>query len=209
MTKQTEHWAGKNGDAYVDRNPRSTTEMESLYREEFGMPRSAMNTDFLGDLDKELSILEVGANVGVQLELLRQQGFRELLGIDINRNAIAEAKKLHPEVKIQEASGLEMPFEDNSFDLVYTSGVLIHIAPQDIARFISEMHRVSRKYLWGFEYYAPEYTEILYRGERGLMWKTDFAALFLSQFSDLKKVKEKTYTMPDGNINQMFLLEKT
>jgi pseudaminic acid biosynthesis-associated methylase len=207
-TKQVEHWAGENGNAYVDRNPHSTAAMDKLYRGQCGTSRSEMNEDFLSTLPKTLAFLEIGANVGVQLQFLHTMGFRALQGIDVNRRAVQEASKLHPEVVVREGSGFAIPFEDASFDVAYTSGVLIHIAPQDIDGLMREMYRVSRKYIWGFEYYAPTYTEIPYRGEHDLLWKTDFAKLFLSTFSDLSLVKEKRYRMHDGNENQMYLLEK-
>jgi pseudaminic acid biosynthesis-associated methylase len=209
VTPQIGHWAGENGNAYVDRNPRSIEQMQDLYRKDYGVTRSSMNESFLGSLDKGISILEVGANIGTQLQFLHNQSFSKLLGIDVNRHAVEEAKHIHPDVDIIEASGFDMPFKDGSFDLVYTSGVLIHISPKDIESIMREMHRVSRRYIWGLEYYAPEYTEVIYRGKKDLLWKTDFAALFKNKFSDLTLIKEKKYPMTDGiNTSQMYLLEK-
>jgi len=209
-TKQVSHWAGEEGNAYVERNPHSATEMNGLYLADCGVSRSEMNQDFLGSLPRDLSFLEVGANVGVQLQLLHDMGFSKLQGIDVNRRAVDEAKKLHPKVEVREASGFAIPFADSSFDVAYTSGVLIHISPTDIAGILNEMHRVTKRYIWGFEYYAPEYTEVTYRGRQNLLWKTDFAGLFLEQFPGLRLIKEKKYPMQDGvNINQMYLLEKT
>lgn len=210
-TKQISHWAGKNGNAYVDRNPQTTKQMESLYAKDYGVSRSSMDKEFLKSFNKKsTSILEVGANVGTQLQFLREQGFAKILGIDVNRHAIKEAKRLRPDVDIIEASGFDLPFKDGAFDLVYTSGVLIHISPKDIKDIIREMYRVSRKYIWGFEYYAPKYTAVTYRGKKDLLWKTDFAALFQKEFPDLKVVKEKIYKMSDGvNATKMYLLKKS
>lgn len=209
-TKQISHWAGEEGDTYVERNPHSTKEMDDLYVADCGVSRTEMNLDFLGTIDKDISILEVGANVGTQLQFLHNQGFSRVLGIDVNRRAITDAKHLYPAIDVIEGSGFDLPFKDGSFDLVYTSGVLIHISPDDIQSIMSEMYRVSGRYIWGFEYYAPEYTEVTYRGKRDLLWKTDFADLFFARFLDLRLVKEKKYTMTDGvNVNQMYLLEKT
>jgi pseudaminic acid biosynthesis-associated methylase len=209
VTPQIGHWAGKNGNDYVDRNPLSVEQMQDLYRKDYGVDRISMNKEFLGSLDKKISILEVGANVGTQLQFLHGLGFSKLLGIDVNRHAIEQAKHIHPHVDVIEASGFDLPFKDASFDLVYTSGVLIHISPKDIQDIQREMYRVSKRYIWGFEYYAPTYTDVTYRGKKDLLWKTDFAALFKTEFPDLKLVKEKKYPMTDGvNTSQMYLLEK-
>ncbi|KKW09362.1 MAG: Methyltransferase type 11 [Candidatus Kaiserbacteria bacterium GW2011_GWA2_49_19] len=208
-TKQLSHWAGEHGNAYVDRNPHSPAQMNKLYKKDYGVTRTYMNEEFLGRLGTELSILEFGANVGTQLQFLRERGFSRLLGIDINQHAVKVAKRLHPDVDVIAGSGFDAPFKDGSFEFVFTSGVLIHISPNDIKKIMNEMHRVSSRYIWGFEYYAPKYAEVTYRGKKDLLWKTDFAGLFLNEFPGLKLVKEAKYPMTDGvNVSQMYLLEK-
>jgi hypothetical protein len=76
--------------------------------------------------------------------------------------------------------------------LVFTSGVLIHISPNDIDNVLDEMYRCTNKYIWGFEYYNPdEYQRVTYRGNDNLLWKTDFSKLFLNRFQDLKLLHKK------------------
>lgn len=105
---------------------------------------------------------------------------------------------------------MDIPFRDGFFDMVFTSGVLIHIHPADIQKAISNIHRCSGKYIWGFEYYAESYQEVLYREHKNLLWKTDFAKLYKDAFSGLKLIKEKKYIYLDDNnlVDQMFLYEK-
>lgn len=208
-TKQVDEWAGAWGDEYITRTALPVERWEKIYLEQYGSERMPINEEFLGDLPRDISILEVGANVGLQLEYLRRAGFSRLTGIEINRQAIEESKHLHPDVSVVYGSGFDIPFGDASYDLVFTSGVLIHISPDDIEDIVREMHRVSRRYIWGFEYFAPEYTNVEYRGRADLLWKTDFCRLFTSTFPDLRVVKEKKYPMTDGkNVSQMYLLEK-
>jgi len=40
----------------------------------------------------------------------------------------------------------------------------------------------------GFEYYSDSLIEIPYRGNKGYLWKADFAAEFIKRFPDLKLV---------------------
>ncbi len=208
-TKQISEWAGDMGKLYTDRNPQSVEEFDRVYLKDYNATRTSMNEEFLSDLPKNLKMLEVGSNVGLQLEFLRRMGFTGAEGIEINEYAVAQAKKINPEVRVTHGSGFDIPFKDGEFDLVFTSGVLIHISPNDIKDIISEMYRVSNRYIWGFEYYAPKYTEVTYRGSKDLLWKTDFCALFQETFPDLVVVKEKKYPMTDGvNASQMYLLEK-
>ena len=136
-------------------------------------------------------------------------GFKNLFGIELQPYAIEIAKKHSKEIYIVQGNLFDIPFKDGFFDLVYTSGVLIHISPDDIHRAMKEIHRCSSRYIWGFEYFAEEYTEVTYRGNDDLLWKTDFAKLFLDTFDDVSLVKEKKYQyLTDDNVDSVYLLEK-
>ncbi|MCK9361071.1 methyltransferase domain-containing protein [Patescibacteria group bacterium] len=209
LPKQAAAWSSDFGNAYVTRNPQSIEEIEQLYAKDYAVSRRSMNEAFLGSLDRSIRILEVGANIGSQLELLRQMGFTNSIGVDVNAFAVQESKRLYPEVKVIEGSAFALPFADGEFDLTYMSGVLIHISPDDMGRAMDELHRTTKKYIWGFEYYAPELVTLEYRGNQDLLWKRDFCQEYLKRFPDLKLVKEQKYPMTDGkNVSQMFLLEK-
>ena len=86
-------------------------------------------------LRTEDRILEVGCNVGRNLSVLLDGGYRHLTGIDINGDAIALLRESYPElaatatliVSPVEEAIREMP--DGAFDLVYTLAVLEHIHP--------------------------------------------------------------------------------
>ena len=153
--------------------------------------------------------MEVGANLGNQLRALRRNGFRQLYGIEIQRYCVEQAKELNPEVDIIEGSAFDIPFKDGFFDLVFTNNVLIHIAPDDIGQVMDEMRRVTRRWIWGFEYYAPTYTEIPYRGHDNLLWKADYGRLFLERFPELRSVREQLMECLDepGKQDKLYLLE--
>ncbi len=87
---------------------------------------------------------------------------------------------------------------------------MIHISPADLPKIMSEMYRCSTKYIWGFEYFAENTTEINYRGNSNYLWKADYAALFIKQFPDLKLVKKEMYPYVENpsNVDYMYLLEK-
>ena len=212
MAKSTDQmaiWSGDFGKDYTNRNPHSSEEMNTLYQKNFGVTRTEMNQQFIGDLDRSMKILEVGANVGAQLQCLQDMGFKNLHGIELLDYAVELAKKMTRDINIIQGSAFDIPFEDGSFDLVFTSGVLIHISPSDIGGALKEIHRATKKYIWGFEYFAENYTEVKYRGNENLLWKTDFAKLYLDNFKDLRLVKEKRFKYKnDENVDSMFLLEK-
>ncbi len=212
MTKQTrqmQEWAGQFGREYLDRNASTLQETEVLYEKNYGITRTGMNSDFLGGLDKNIRILEVGSNIGTQLLYLQRDGFENLSGIEISAYAVERARSNAKGIDIIHGSAFDIPYADSSFDLVFTSGVLIHVAPGDIAEVLDEMYRCTREYIWCFEYYAETYSPVSYREHENLLWKTDFARLFLERFDNLSLIKEKRFKYLDSNnADTMFLLKK-
>ena len=132
MNFQEQQWANEFGNEYIERNFLNTAQEQEYFETTFGISRQALNEKFLGDLPKDIKILEVGCNIGIQLQVLQEMGFTNLFGIDINRKSIEIAKKTRKNIDIIEGSALDIPFKDSFFDLVFTSGVLIHIAPENI-----------------------------------------------------------------------------
>jgi pseudaminic acid biosynthesis-associated methylase len=209
MTKQMEEWSGDFGKEYTDRNIFSLEELDTLYKSKYGVTRTELNQRFLEGMDRSTRILEVGSNVGTQLLCLQSMGFVNLYGIELQSYAVELSKAETKRINIIEGSAFDIPYKDAYFDLVFTSGVLIHINPSDIVRVLREIFRCTREYIWGFEYYADEHTEITYRGHKELLWKANYAKLYLEQFEDLKIVKEERLKYLDSdNIDTMFLLKK-
>ena len=204
-----EKWCGDFGKEYTDRNALTLEELESLYQKNFGVTRTEMNLEFVGDLDRFIHILEVGSNLGNQLLCLQKMGFKSLYGIELQEYAVELSKVRTKHINIIQGSAFDIPYKDNFFDLVFTSGLLIHIAPSDIKAIVSEIYRCTKKYIWGFEYFANYYTQVEYRGNTDLLWKTNFAKIYLDNFPNLRLVKEKRFKyINSDNINSMFLLEK-
>ena len=122
--------------------PRATaadTPQLALWRSEFGASYTVRN-----DLERPARVeslrtvlagleiahaLEVGCNVGWNLRYLRQVGVPRVWGIEPQRFAVARARARDPELDVFEGTAFDLPFKDRRFDLVFTSGVLIHIGP--------------------------------------------------------------------------------
>ena len=203
-------WMNDFGEEYTDRNARTLGEMDEGYRKKFGVSRTELNNLFIGGLARSIKILEVGSNRGHQLLLLQKMGFENLYGVEINNYAVEVCKSRTRNIYINQGSAFNIPFKDEYFDLVFTSGVLIHISPDDIPLVLDEIYRCTKRYIWGYEYYFDKYMMINYRGENNLLWKADFARLFMERHKDLKLIKEEKYTYFDNpeNIDAMYLLKK-
>lgn len=211
ITHQSKTWNEEFGTEYLDRNMYNPKELNTLYKERYGLTKDELNDQFLKDIPKDIKILEIGTNIGNQLLHLQSQGYTNLYGIELQDRAIDYAKHRANNLHIIKGDALDVPFKDNYFDLVFTNGVLIHIAPENIKIAMNEMCRVSKKYIWGLEYFADEYTELDYHGQKNLMWKADFCKIFLDSNTNVTVLKEQKYNYLENDtlIDQMYLLQKT
>jgi len=95
---------------------------------------------------KEKIVLEIGVGLGADHQKLAEAG-AVLTGIDLTERAIQYTSErfkifnLTSDLKVENAESL--PFEDNTFDLVYSWGV-IHHSP-DTKRAKNEIYRVLKK----------------------------------------------------------------
>lgn len=98
------------------------------------------------DLKNKKNILDVGCGTGAVTLDIAQSTSGQVTGIDIDSEKLAEARRVLsniPNIKLIEADVLNLPFEDESFDLVLFNVVLIYIKDQPKA--LNEMYRVTEK----------------------------------------------------------------
>jgi pseudaminic acid biosynthesis-associated methylase len=135
------------------------------------------------------SVLEVGCNIGRNLMVLKQL-VATVSAVEPNAEAVRIARS-HPElagVRIEEGDGFTLPYADASVDLVFTSGVLIHVAPDDLAHIVDEILRVARHYVLCIEYFSHEPVTVPYRGHSECLFKCDFGRFYLERQPDLRVV---------------------
>jgi ubiquinone/menaquinone biosynthesis C-methylase UbiE len=92
------------------------------------------------------SILDVGAGEGFTLARLAEENIgKKREGIEYVDEAIELGKKVNPDVNIKKGNIYELPYKDNSFELVICTEVLEHLDHPDQG--MGELVRVSSKYL--------------------------------------------------------------
>jgi len=67
-----------------------------------------------------------------------------IMGVEISGAALAKAKDLSSLGCLVQGKAQDIPFSDNSFDLVVCTDVLEHIPEEDVGKCLSEIVRVSR-----------------------------------------------------------------
>jgi ubiquinone/menaquinone biosynthesis C-methylase UbiE len=88
--------------------------------------------------------LDVGCGTGALAARLAEAGY-EMTGIDPSDGMLEILRGRAPAVPAVNASGTDLPFDDDSFDLVLTVATLHHIAdPEDVRQTLAEMVRVAR-----------------------------------------------------------------
>ncbi len=95
----------------------------------------------LKDLDRNLSILEVGCSGGPLMRLLQDKGFAKVTGIDISECSVELCRNLG-ETAVKVADGRATGFSNEQFDVVIASDVLEHI--EDPAQGLTEWSRILR-----------------------------------------------------------------
>ncbi|WP_201246125.1 pseudaminic acid biosynthesis-associated methylase [Halochromatium salexigens] len=73
-------------------------------------------------------------------------------------------------------------------DLTLIKGVLIHIAPEQLAGVYDKLYQSSKRYILIAEYYNQTPVSIPYRGHQDRLFKRDFAGEMLDRFPDLQLI---------------------
>ena len=195
MTKQLQSWKGDFGKDYTDRSYIDWNTRVPIFKE------------ILGELPLE-TILEVGCNRGHNLKTLQHIFGSEakIWGIEPNQHALDLAWQQELDVVYGDAANIT--FQDSQFDLVFTIGVLIHIPTEQLPNVLKEIYRVSKRYIFAVEYFSIVDTPISYRGESDLLWKRNFKEHYLSQFPDLRLVKEGFVDIETIDKDHWWLFEK-
>ena len=115
---------------------------------------------------KEKKIIDIGCGSGRFTIALAQMGVKEIVGVDLGESGIKIgeefARKLNlKNIKFIKNDVLSLPFDDESFDFVFSKGVLHHTG--NLEKGLDEYHRVMKKGGIGYLY--------LY-GSGGIFWNS-------------------------------------
>jgi ubiquinone/menaquinone biosynthesis C-methylase UbiE len=98
---------------------------------------------FLKLLKTKSKILDLGCGAGQDAKYLAEAGI-DVLGLDISKEMIAEAKKRNPAISFSVGDFLLFNFLDDKFDAVWCSTVFHHIPSAQNEVFIKKIQRILR-----------------------------------------------------------------
>ena len=201
MDSQEEFWVANFGQDYISRNNAAKLHesnvkfFESVFQKAQGAPGS---------------VLEFGANIGLNYLAMKElfSGL-DFTGVEINKLA-------HSYMELTGCNAVHSSIFDfqsqESYDLTFTKGVLIHINPERLSEVYEKLYSYSKKYILVAEYYSPQPVEVVYRGHSGKLFKRDFAGEIMDKFEDVRLIDYgfayHRDVLPKDDLN-WFLLEKS
>ncbi len=101
----------------------------------------------LGDINGK-SILDIGCGQGMYMLTFLKMGAKDASGIDLNKNFVKKANEVISENGFKSnalyADCTQLPFPDNSFDIVYSGDVFEHITVEQKDKCMDEVYRVLK-----------------------------------------------------------------
>jgi pseudaminic acid biosynthesis-associated methylase len=182
---QLDEWRGKFGRAYIERNLATPERVEQRAR--------AFST-ILAQIEEAppTSIVEVGANVGLNLRALQSLLTADLFAVEPNGKAreVLIADGVLPASQVFDGAANEMPLKDASVDMVLTSTVLIHVPDETLEASYREIFRVAKQYILCLEYFSPDPVTVHYRGRDDMLFKRDYGSLWLDWYPTLEFIAD-------------------
>lgn len=165
--RTTDLWSGSFGSEYIERN-------RGPWQPRADFWQSAIEYTTPG------TIFEFGCNIGLNLQAIQSVApGADLYGCDINQKAVNEAREQGFEVQHVGAQGIAGLYEPGTMDLVFTAGVLIHVAPSDLERTMRSLVELSGRYVLAIEYHQEEgEVEVEYRGVKEALWRRNYGRLY-------------------------------
>jgi SAM-dependent methyltransferase len=125
---------------------------DDYFSEQEGQATRALRANWIAERlagYKPSSILEVGCGYGKLLLTLKARLDVPLVGLDFSPTQLEQARayfrRAHDTALIL-GRGEQLPFPDQSFDMVVTSAVILHNPPEAAGRIRRELIRVARRF---------------------------------------------------------------
>ncbi len=170
MSSQLDRWTGEFGREYTDRNQVDWRSRVDGFRQM--LP------------DDVVDVLEVGSNRGHNLLALKEALAVPVYGIEPNEYARSFAWE--KDLLVFDSTVYDLS-DRRTYDLVFTSGVLIHVPPDRLDEALWNIYQVSGRYILAIEYDGDD-EAIDYRGHTDMLWKRNIGAHYTRLFPDLQLV---------------------
>ena len=159
--------------------------------DEFHVRGAAVSQELAGTIDlKGASVLDVGCGLGGPCRMLADEFDCKCTGIDLSAEYIGTATKLSKLVGLSDrttfvqGNATDLPFEEKTFDVVWTQHVQMNIPDKD--KFYFEIFRVLKPggYLLYYDIFKNREGEIGYP----MPWASNGGQSFLFKSEDMERI---------------------
>jgi ubiquinone/menaquinone biosynthesis C-methylase UbiE len=150
MSKQKEYVINHEANNWFNRNKHTLVHQEKIEKD--FVLNNFKNLE-LNNIDK---ILAIGCSNGWRLnELQKITNASECYGIEPSSDAVKEGNELFPNIKLTEGTCENLPFEDNSFDLILVDFCMYLCDRNYLFKTISEIDRIlnNNGHVMLYDYY--------------------------------------------------------
>lgn len=146
------------------------------------------------ELSKELKVLDVGCGIGGPARMIADVFGCSVTGVDLTNEFIRTASLLSQLVGLSGktefiiADATELPFEDNTFDVVWTQHAQMNIEEKE--KLYSEIHRVLKRegrFIY-YDIFSSEKEDLKFP----LPWADDSSISFLIELNDFGRLMKET-----------------
>ena len=173
--------------------------------DEFHVRGAAVSKELANSVDlKGATVLDVGCGLGGPCRMLADEYNCQVTGIDLSNEYIRTAKELSKLVKLDsktsfiQGDATSLPFDDNSFDVVWTQHVQMNISGKE--KLYSEITRVLKvggHFLY-YDIFRKEAGEINYP----MPWASNADLSFLFKEEEMDRFLKELNLVKDESTNQ-------
>lgn len=164
---------GKLQDNYLSMSEKTFKEAGIYSQTEDTLCRYLAYRDLPGLIKKHVKgkkTLDYGSGTGISTRFLIEQGF-DVQGVDVSQAMIEQAKKFCPLAQFERVKEGQLPFDEHSFDFVFSSFVLFEIG--DIEKIVDYLAAGRRLLKEDGTFIVVTGSESMYTGDF-LVMQTDF-----------------------------------
>jgi len=159
--------------------------------DEFHIRGAEVSKELVDEFDlRDLKVLDVGCGLGGPCRMLADEFNCQVSGIDMSHEFIRTAQKLSELVGLNgktefvQGDALDLPFEDGSFNIVWTQHVQMNI--EDKSKFYSEISRVldNNGVLIYYDIFKKDTQDVNYP----VPWANDNSISFLQTIENMESI---------------------
>ena len=148
-------------------------------------------------VDKSERILDIGCGQGLLTGYLYEKTNAHIVGLDLSEKSVETAGKNNPDCEFRVGKVEDMPFEDNSFNIVIGNAILHHL--EDPYEIIPQVKRVLKENGFFIAVEMNRINPLMF--VLGVMKKTERKSLSFSQEKYTKALEKESFIVKKIPVN--------